>query len=190
MDPKIILLYNNMKIPFRIKILLIYYRFVYKKIDDYPLVKISKSGTGVKRVLFLLPFEKKVAQVISHFIKRNNSADLNCKYILYEKSLIHYRYIPKSQIIILTDDDINWLGGIKNRTLVNGIIDEKFDALVDLNQSHIQSLSLLSMQIKIPIKVGFQSPISSHLFSIIVKPEKNNFLEANYQLIEDILGIN
>ena len=189
MYPKIILLYNNMKIPFRIKILLIYYRFVYKKIDDFPLVKISKSGTGVKRVLFLLPFEKKVAQVISHCIKRN-SADLNCKYILYEKSLIHYKYIPKSQIIILTDDDINWLGGIKNRMLVNDIINEKFDALVDLNQSHTQSLSLLSMQIKVPIKVGFQSPISSHLFSIIVKPEENNFLEANYQLIENILGIN
>ncbi|MFL2982815.1 MAG: DUF6913 domain-containing protein [Candidatus Neomarinimicrobiota bacterium] len=179
-----------MKIPFRTKILLLYYKYVYKKSYDYPLVKIGESGKGVESILFFLPSEIFFAQVISHFIKRNNNnIDLKFKYLLYENSLIHYQYIPKSHTIILTDDDINWFGGIKNKMLIDGLANERFDALVDLNQSHDQSLSLLSLQLKIPIKVGFQSPISDDLFSIVVKPEEGNFLETNYQLIEKILGI-
>ena len=51
------------------------------------------------------------------------------------------------------------------------------------------SLILNFLQLKIPIKVGFQSPISDHLFSVVIQPAENSFLESNYQIIESILGM-
>ena len=183
-------LYSDMKIPFRIKILLLYYKFLYKKFYATPLVKIGATGKGVTSILFFLPQEKTFAQVISHFIKRNNNnASLRFKYVVHQESLILYQDIPSSDTITYTDNDINWFGVIKSKMVIDRIGNEGFDALVDLNQSYEQSLSLLSFQLKIPIKVGFYSPISDQLYSIVVQPKKDSFLESNYQIIEKVLGI-
>ena len=179
-----------MKIPFRIKILLLYYRFLYKKSHSDPLVRIGESGKGVQSILFFLPSERNFAQVISHFIKRNNNnASLRFKYVVHQESLMHYQDISGPDTVTYTDNDINWFGVIKSKLVIDRIGNEGFDALVDLNQSYDQSLSLLSFQLRIPIKVGFQSPISNQLYSIVVQPEKGSFLESNYQIIEKILGI-
>lgn len=179
-----------MKIPFRIKILLLYYKFLYKKFYATPLVKIGATGKGVTSILFFLPQEKTFAQVVSHFIKRNNNnASLRFKYVVHQESLILYQDIPSSDTITYTDNDINWFGVIKSKMVIDRIGNEGFDALVDLNQSYEQSLSLLSFQLKIPIKVGFYSPISDQLYSIVVQPKKDSFLESNYQIIEKVLGI-
>ena len=183
-------LYSDMKIPFRIKIQLLYQKLINRNLYTTPLVKIGKDGRGVENILFFLPSEKNSAQVISHFIKRNSkNSSLNFKYVLHQESLIHYESIPNSDIITYTDNDINWFGTIKTGALIDRIGDEGFDALVDLNQSFDQCLSLLSLQLKIPIKVGFESPISDHLFSVVIQPAENSFLESNYQTIEGILGI-
>jgi hypothetical protein len=179
-----------MKIPFRIKIQLLYQKLINRNLYTTPLVKIGKDGRGVENILFFLPSEKNSAQVISHFIKRNSkNSSLNFKYVLHQESLIHYESIPNSDIITYTDNDINWFGTIKTGALIDRIGDEGFDALVDLNQSFDQCLSLLSLQLKIPIKVGFESPISDHLFSVVIQPAENSFLESNYQTIEGILGM-
>ena len=114
---------------------------------------------------------------------------MSFKYVLHQESLIHYESIPNSDIITYTDNDINWFGTIKTGALIDRIGDEGFDALVDLNHSFDQCLSLLSLQLKIPIKVGFESPISDHLFSVVIQPAENSFLESNYQTIEGILGM-
>ena len=183
-------LYSDMKIPFRIKIQLLYQKLINRNLYITPLVKIGKDGRGVENILFFLPSEKNSAQVISHFIKRNSkNSSLNFKYVLHQESLIHYESIPNSDIITYTDNDINWFGTIKTGALIDRIGDEGFDALVDLNQSFDQCLSLLSLQLKIPIKVGFESPISDHLFSVVIQPAENSFLESNYQTIEGILGM-
>ena len=183
-------LYSNMKIPFRIRIQLLYQKLIYRNLYPTPLVKIGKDGKGVNSILFFLPSEKKSAQVISHFIKRNSkNLSLNFKYVLHQESLSHYDSISDSDTITYTDNDINWLGVIKTKTLIDRIGNEGFDALVDLNQSFDQCISLLCLQLKIPIKVGFQSPISDHLFSVVIQPAENSFLESNYKIIEGILGM-
>ena len=190
MCPRNLFLYSDMKIPFRIKILLLYYRFLYKKSHSDPLVRIGESGKGVQSILFFLPSERNFAQVISHFIKRNNNnASLRFKYVVHQESLMHYKDISGLDTVTYTDNDINWFGVIKSKLVIDRIGNEGFDALVDLNQSYDQSLSLLSFQLRIPIKVGFQSPISNQLYSIVVQSEKGSFLESNYQIIEKILGI-
>jgi len=58
-----------MKISFKIKLLFYWYKIFRSnnKIDS--LIKISKGGEGVKRVAFLLPNDKKEAQLAAHFIK-------------------------------------------------------------------------------------------------------------------------
>ena len=183
-------LYSDMKIPVRIKILLFYYKFFYEKIYSSPLVKIGESGKGVTSILFFLPSEKSHAQVISHLIKKNNDNEsLRFKYVLYQDSLIHYQDIPRSEILTFSDNDMNWFGAIKSKFIINNIDKEYYDALVDLNQSFDQTLSLLSIQLKIPIKVGFQSPMSDQLYTVVVELEKNSFIESSYHTIENVLGM-
>lgn len=179
-----------MKIPIRIKILLFYYKFFYEKIYSSPLVKIGESGKGVTSILFFLPSERSHAQVISHLIKKNNdNQSLRFKYVLHQDSLIHYQDIPKSEILTFSDNDMNWFGAIKSKFIINNIDKEYYDALVDLNQSFDQTLSLLSIKLKIPIKVGFQSPMSDQLYTVVVELEKNSFLESSYHTIENVLGM-
>ena len=48
---------------------------------------------------------------------------------------------------------------------------------------------LLSLQLKIPIKIGFQSPIADDLYSVVIQPVENSFLERSYQVVEMILGM-
>ena len=52
---------------------------------------------------------------------------------------------------------MNWLGIINSRSIIDKINKLKFDAIVDLNQSHNQNLSFIMNDLNIPIKVGFRS---------------------------------
>ena len=183
-------LYSSMKIPFRTKILLFYQKILNRGFYTTPLVKITKSGRGVKSVLFFLPPEKDAAQVVAHFIKRSKSnASLDFKFVTHQNSLTFYDNIPNSDFITYTENDVNWFGAIKAKGVLDRIGDQGFDALVDLNQSFNQCLSLLSIQLKIPIKIGFQSPIADDLYSVVIQPLENSFLEESYQVVEKILGI-
>ena len=76
-----------------------------------------------------------------------------------------------------------------NIDLSSKINDLKFDALVDLNQSHNQNLSFILKDLNIPIKVGFQAEFSNFLYSIIIESKSIGFLEDNYKTIEKILGL-
>ena len=179
-----------MKIPFRTKILLFYLKILNRGLYTTPLVKITNSGRGVKSILFFLPPEKDAAQVVAHFIKRSKSnASLDFKFVTHQSSLTFYDNIPNSDFITYTENDVNWFGAIKTKAVLDIIGHQSFDALVDLNQSFNQCLSLLSLQLKIPIKIGFQSPIADDLYSIVIQPVENSFLERSYQVVEMILGM-
>ena len=183
-------LYSGMKIPFRIKVLLFYQKILNGGSYTTPLVKITNSGNGVKSILFFLPPERYAAQVVAHFIKRSKSnASLDFKFVTHQDSLPFYDNISNSDFITYTENDINWLGAIKTNAVLDRIGHQSFDALVDLNQSFNQCLSLLSLQLKIPIKIGFQSPIADDLYSVVIQPLENSFLEGSYQVVEMILGM-
>tara|TARA_B100000214_G_scaffold232459_1_gene169632 strand:+ start:1977 stop:2459 length:483 start_codon:yes stop_codon:yes gene_type:complete len=154
-----------------------------------PLVKISSSGKGIKKVLYFLPSEKEQAQIIAYLIKRNYSDDsFQFRYVFHEKSLMYYQNIPLSKVITFNDNDINWLGVLSSKFNETILGETDFDALVDLNMRIDQPLSLYSIHLKIPIKIGFQSPISHQLFSIVLEPSEDNFKENSYMLIDRILG--
>ena len=183
-------LYSGMKIPFRTKVLLFYQKILNRGFYTTPLVKITDSGKGVKSVLFFLPPERDAAQVVAHFIKRSKSnASLDFKFVTHQDSLPFYDNISNSDFITYTENDVNWFGAIKTNAVLDRIGHQSFDALVDLNQSFNQCLSLLSLQLKIPIKIGFQSPIADDLYSVVIQPVENSFLERSYQVVEMILGM-
>ena len=179
-----------MKIPMRIKVLLFWHKIFHSKSKETSLVRISSSGRGVKSILFFLPSEKHHAQVVSHFIKRDADKDpMYIKYIVHIDGLNHYQEISKSDIITFSDNDLNWFGALEFNKIKKKIGNKRYDALVDLNQSIDQPLSLLTTRLDIPIKVGFISPISDSLYTVVIDPSDNRFLEDNYILIERMLGI-
>ena len=183
-------LYSGMKIPFRTKVLLFYQKILNRGFYTTPLVKITDSGNGVKSDLFFLPPEKDAAQVAAHLIKRSKSnVSLDFKFVTHQDSLSFYDNIPNSDFITNTENDVNWFGAIKTNAVLDRIGHQNFDALIDLNQSFNQCLSLLSLKLKIPIKIGFQSPIADDLYSVVIQPVENSFLERSYQVVEMILGM-
>tara|TARA_A100001011_G_scaffold400881_1_gene520517 strand:- start:1747 stop:2292 length:546 start_codon:yes stop_codon:yes gene_type:complete len=179
-----------MKIPVRIRALLIWNKIFYSKPKADSLVKISSGGKGVKSVVFLLPSEKKLAQVVSHFIKKSLNQDaIDVKFIVHENASYHYQTILKSDIITFSDTDLNWFGILDFDKILKKVSDFNYNALVDLNRSIEQPLSLLCMRLDIPIRVGFSSPISNYLYTVVIDPSENSFLEDNYITIEKILGL-
>ena len=179
-----------MKIPFRTKVLILYQKILNRGFYTSPLVKISNSGKGARSVLFFLPPEKDAAQVVAHFIKRSKGNEsLDFKFVAHQNSLPFYDNIPNSNFITYTENDVNWFGAIKTNAVLDRIGHQSFDALVDFNQSFNQCLSLLSLQLKIPIKIGFQSPIADDLYTVVIQPVGSSFLEGSYQVVEMILGM-
>ncbi len=179
-----------MGIPLRMRLFLIWFKIFRPNHSFNSLVKISKTGEGVKNILFLLPAEKQFAQIAAHFIKSGKKKNnLNLNYVLHQNSLVYYQDELFSKMILFTDDDLNWFGAIKSKPILNKINNAKYDALIDLNQSVNQTLSLLTMELNIPIKIGFETAFSDQLYSIVIEPQKNGFLEENYMMIEQILGI-
>ena len=179
-----------MKISLKIRLLFYWQKIFKSKVHKESLIKISKGGKGVKSVIFLLPSEKKQAQIAAHFIKNDDKKNnFRFHYILLEESLPFYseNIIPNAHII--KEDDMNWFGVINSRSIVDKINKLKFDAIVDLNKSHNQNLSFIINDLNIPIKVGFQSEFSRFLYSIILESNSGGFMEENYLKIENILGI-
>ena len=111
------------------------------------------------------------------------------KYIVHRDGIDHYQQIPNSNVITYSEKDLNWFGALKFEKINQKIGDRAYDALVDLNQSIDQPLSLIATRLDIPIKVGFSSPISDSLYTMVIDSSDNKFLENNYILIEKILGL-
>ena len=91
-----------MKISWRIKILLWWYALFRPKAKNENLIKIGKAGEGVNSILFLLPSEKKHAQIASHFVKRDRKNDsLKIKYVVHKDGLEYYIRDLKSHICLI-----------------------------------------------------------------------------------------
>ena len=86
-----------MKTPFRIKLILLWYKYVRKKVGFNTIKRISSNSKGVNNILFFLPAEKEFAQISAHFIKPNYKNDhlnrliekINFKKVIY-CYLIHF----------------------------------------------------------------------------------------------------
>ena len=180
-----------MEISLRIQLILLWYKFFRNNPGSNTIKKISRVSKGVNNILFFLPAEKEFAQIASHFIKPNYRNNLlNINYVVHKEGLHFYQDELLSKMIIYSDDDINWLGTISSNEIINQINRINYDALVDLNQSINQTLSLLSLELNIPIKIGFETLFSNRLYSIEIELQRNGFIEENYLMIEKILGIN
>lgn len=180
-----------MKIQWRIRALLLWYGLFRPKSKNNKLIKIGKSGRGSKNILFLLPTNKEQAQLASHLIKKsegNQSIDFH--YLVHEDGIKYYSKELKPQIMSYSSEDLNWLGAMNSIKILNKISNLKFDTLVDLSHSvEDRYLSLISLELDIPIKVGFQSAISEKLYTLVVEPSKDGFIEKNYETIERVLGL-
>ena len=73
--------------------------------------------------------------------------------------------------------------------IINKINNSRFDAIVDLNQSHNQNFSFILVNLGIPIKIGFQAEFSNFLYTITVQTTSIGFLEENFIMIEKVLGL-
>ena len=181
---------SHMKIPWRIQFLFWWYTLLRRKFNHERVIKIGKKGRGASKILFLLPAEKEHAQIASHFVKRDFVDDtLQVRYVVHQEGIQYYSDQLKPDIISFSNDDMNWLGAIVSESVLDRIKSIRYDAMVDLNQSDEQTLSLLSMELDIPVKIGFQSPLSDKLYTLVIQRSTTGFLETNYETIERILGL-
>jgi len=179
-----------MKITWRIQFLFWWYTLFRRKFNRKRVIKIGKKGRGASKIIFLLPAEKEHAQIASHFVKRDFVDDnLKVRYVVHQEGIQYYSDQLKPDIISFSNDDMNWVGAIVSKSVLDRIKSIRYDAMVDLNQSDEQTLSLLSMELDIPVKIGFQSPLSDKLYTLVIQRSTTGFLETNYETIERILGL-
>ena len=181
---------SHMKITWRIQFLFWWYTLFRRKFNHERVIKIGKKGRGASKIIFLLPAEKEHAQIASHFVKRDFVDDnLQVRYVVHHEGIQYYSDQLKPDIISFSNDDMNWVGAIVSESVLDKIKSIRYDAMVDLNQSDEQTLSLLSMELDIPVKIGFQSPLSDKLYTLVIQRSTTGFLETNYETIERILGL-
>jgi len=179
-----------MKITWRNNLLILWYRFFRSKPNVNNLIRIGKDGKGVSSILYLLPSEKKYAQIASHFIKDDLKKGISkINYLIHKDSIRYYSEKVKLNAFMFSDKDFNFIGVFNNFNLIDKIKSSSYNALVDLNQSEEQTISFLSHELDIPIKIGFKSIFSKKLYTVIIKPSSTGFLEKNYEIIEKILGL-
>ena len=183
-------LYFHMEISWRNRCILWLYILFSKNRDQQPLVRITEGGGGASRILFLLPSEKEHAPIAAHFVKRDMAQETRqIHYVVHENGVPYYSEQIRSHLITYCDKDVYWFGAIKKSSNLNKIKSMEYDAMVDLNQTINVTQILLSLELTIPIKVGFQSPMSEKLYSLVIQRSRSGFLENDYQIIERILGL-
>ena len=79
-----------MKISLKIRLLFYWQKIFKSKVHEESLIKISKRGKGVKSVIFLLPSEKKQAEIVGHFIKNDDKKKTFVFITYYLKNLCPY----------------------------------------------------------------------------------------------------
>jgi len=155
-----------------------------------PQIKISKEGKGVSSILFFLPEKREDAKVANYLVKADNPIPgYTIGYVCNEKSKSYYPNNSKIKFITYKDDDLNYFGTIKSEALLDQIKSIQYDSLVDLNTSFCAATSMLAFELDIPIKIGFNSPIAKKTYTITLERKKNTFLENNFQLIAQLLGL-
>ena len=181
---------SHMKITWRIQFLFWWYTLFRRKFNHERVIKIGKKGRGASKIIILLPAEKEYAQIASHFVKRDFVDDnLQVRYVVHHEGIQYYSDQLKPDIISFSNDDMNWVGAIVSESVLDRIKSIRYDAMVDLNQSDKQTLSLLSMELDIPVKIGFESPLSDKLYTLVIQRSTTGFLETNYETSERILGL-
>ena len=179
-----------MKITWRLRFLFWWYLDFKYEIPKNEIFKIHKSGKGIKKLLFFLPLEKKNAQLASYFIKKSEKEkNIERNYFIHERALKYYSENILGDSIIYNDDDLNLFGILKTTSIINQINKKKYDALVDLNQDNNRLISLICIKLKIPIRIGFKSPLADNLYTLIIESSEKSFLEKNYKMIEKLLNI-
>jgi len=177
-----------MEMSLRIKLLFWWIKIKKRISPNPPLVKIGAGGKGASKILFLLPSEKEFAPITAHFVKQEAS-DKEFVFVSHEKGVSFYSNHMKQSMVTYSDEDMNLLGLINSDSFLNNIKSKQFDAVVDLNRNLNQTLSFLVLDLDIPLKIGFQSPIADQLYTLIIKPASGGFFENSFETIERILGL-
>lgn len=180
--------YLPMEMSLRFKLLLWWLKLKKRMSTNLPLIKIGQGGRGASKILFLLPSEKEYAPIAAHFVKQQTT-DKEFHFVLHESGLPFYSNQVKENLVTYSDEDLNILGLIQSKPILDRINPIKFDAVVDLNRNLNQTLSFLVLDLDIPLKIGFQSPVADQLFTMVIEPASDGFLEKSFDTIERILGL-
>ena len=173
--------------PFRI---MLFWKSIFKKHKNPPLVKITKEGRGVRSILFFLPEKKEDAKIAHYLVKTDNPLpNYNIGFVCNENSMSFYPNSINSKFFSYNDNDLNYFRIIKNKSLIDQIKTMSFDALVDLNTNFCAPTSMLAFELEIPLKIGFDSVIANKLYTVTLERNENKFLENNFEMIERLLGI-
>jgi len=179
-----------MKIIWRNKLLILWYRFFRSKSKKEKLIRIGRKAKGVTKILYLLPSEKNHAQTCSYIVKNDLvKSKIIINYLIHKDGIKYYSENIKKNAIIFSDDDFNYIGVFKNFDLIDKLKRFDYDAIVDLNQSDKQTISFFIIELNIPIKIGFKSILSKKIYTVIIQPSSTGFLEKNYEIIQKILGL-
>ena len=179
-----------MDIPWRFRCLMSWHSLKNTFVKGDHKIRISKDGSGAKTILFILPSDTVNAQIAAYFVKRDLEIETKTiRYLVHQNGIQHYPEQIKPSIITFNDEDLNWWGVINNPIVLDQIKSFRYDAMVDLNQEFQSAMVRLILELEIPIKIGFQSELADHLYSVIIQRSGSGFLEKNYNTIERILGL-
>jgi hypothetical protein len=110
-----------MDIPFNFKLLLFWKNLFNKKVEN-PLIEISKSGRGVSSILFFLPEKAEDAKIANYLVKSENPlSECNIGLFCSEKSKDFYSHKSDMKFFTYKDSDLNHFDTIKSHSLSDQI---------------------------------------------------------------------
>jgi len=178
-----------MNIPFQFSMLLKWKIFRNSsKISNQ--ITISKEGSGVKSVLFLLPENIEDAKLAHYLAKVDDPIPgYRFGYICSKKSKRYYPSSSRLRFFTYGEEDLNYFGVIKTQGLLDKIQSTNYEALVDLNTRFSATTLMLAYELDIALKIGFNSPIADYIYNIILDYDQNKFFENNFLIIQRLLNI-
>ena len=178
-----------MEIPVSFKLLLFWKNIFNKKVEN-PMIEISKEGQGVSSILFFLPEKKEDAKIANYLVKLENPLP-GCKIGLFcsKKSKAFYPNSSNVKFFTYEDSDLNYFETINSIALIDQINSTKYDAIVDLNTDFCPASTMLALELDAPLKIGFDSAVARKIYTITLERKENAFLEGYFSRILGILGV-
>ncbi len=183
-----------MKIPLKTRLALWWLRHRQKPTPHSNPLALRRHGRQVSSLLLFLPTngdDLRVARIFLQSVSNAIGPQGTVKtYAVIKHTLLdtlqetlHTQFIPYFQ------EDVNgW--GLPTEALVKRVLFRDFDALVDLNPRFNPLVAAITYRSDAPLRICFHTPLGEPYFNVTIEKKGTDFLEAGYEDIQQLLGLN
>mgnify|MGYP001391538939 CR=1 FL=1 len=150
---------------------------------------IRKSGTGIKKCLFILPEFTNNQRLID--LLRTTMSDhqgVSIQLLINKLRILEYSEKFKDNLLLYDEDEFTNFN-FPDEKLLDRVCMKSYHAVVDLNTKFYLPSAYLVYKSNAPYRIGFQTQYAEHFYNVVLDNKTETDVEYSIMKIKEILNI-